>query len=262
MSEQKIALVTGAYGEIGTAICRQLAEKDYHVVMIGKDESKLKSTAGEIKQQSGNDNIEYRQVDLSRKSTIKEFAEQWEGRIDVMINNAATTPRHPIDSLEGIETQWATNVLGYYRMMQYLHPYMEGAEDPRIVNVASYWAGGLDMDDPEFRNRYYDNDTAYRQSKQADRMLSSAFAEKLKDKGISVNAVHPGDVNSQLSNSLGYGGHESPDQGADTPVWAATAPELKGVTGKYFEHRQESTDQFSLEKERVERLLRLCERYE
>ncbi|MDZ7740756.1 MAG: SDR family NAD(P)-dependent oxidoreductase [Bacteroidota bacterium] len=262
MSKKKTALVTGAYGEIGTAISRRLAEMDYHVIMIGKDESKLKATSGEIKQQTGNDDVEYRQVDLSRKSTIKEFAEQWEGRIDVLINNAATTPRHPIDSLEGVEMQWATNVLGYYRMMQYLHPYMEEAEDPRIVNVASYWAGGLDLDDPEFRRRYYDNDTAYRQSKQANRMLSTAFAEKLKDKGISVNVVHPGDVNSQLSNSLGYGGHESPGQGADTPVWAATAPELKGVSGKYFEHRQESTEQFSLEKERVDRLVRLCERYE
>ncbi|MCF8229616.1 MAG: SDR family NAD(P)-dependent oxidoreductase [Bacteroidales bacterium] len=262
MSSSKTALVTGAYGEIGKAICRQLAEKDYNVIMIGKDESALKSAAEAIEKQTKNANIRYIKVDLSRKSTIREFAEQWQDKIDLLINNAATTPKHPIDSLEGVETQWATNVLGYYRMMKYLSPYMESSDDPRIVNVASYWAGGLDLDDPEFRNRYYDNDTAYRQSKQADRMLSAAFAQKLKEKGITVNAVHPGDVNSKLSNSLGYGGHESPDQGADTPVWVATAPELKGVSGKYFEHRQETTDQFSLEEERVQRLVNLCESYE
>lgn len=261
MEQKRTALVTGGYGAIGQAICRQLAEKDYQVAVAGRDKMKLQKAVEEIIQQSGNRAVTFELVDLSDEQSIIALSERWNGPLHVLINNASTTPRSREENKEGVEMQWATNVLGYYRMIKYMHPMMEGQEDARIVNVASYWAGGLDLDDPEFKDRPYDNDTAYRAGKQADRMLSSAFAERLKDKDISVNAVHPGDVNSKLSNNLGYGGFESPDQGADTPVWVATAEELKGVSGKYFEHRQESSDSFSKDKEEVKRLMEICEGY-
>ncbi len=138
---------------------------------------------------------------------------------------------------------------------------MEMVSDARIVNVASYWAGGLNLDDVEFKHRPYNNDSAYRQSKQVNRMLTWAFSQRLKDKGISVVSCHPGDVNSKLSNNLGFGGHESPDQGASTPVWLATSNEVIGITGKYFEHRKETRCQFSENKDRIERLFDLCSSY-
>jgi len=162
---------------------------------------------------------------------------------------------------EGIEMQFATNVLGYFWMTKYFTPFLKMASAPRIVNVASYWAGDLNIDDLECKNRHYNNDKIYRQSKQADRMLTVAFAEKLKNDGIAVNAVHPGDVNSTLSNNLGYGGHESPDQGSDTPVWASTSPELEGISGKYFEHRRETSCRFGKDREMVEKLFMICEQY-
>jgi retinol dehydrogenase-13 len=160
-----------------------------------------------------------------------------------------------LETPEGFEMQWATNVLGYAWMIRHFEQYLEMSDSPRIVNVASYWAGGLDFDDLEFRRRRYNNDTAYRQSKQADRMLTVGFANLLKEKGITVNACHPGDVNSKLSNDLGYGGHESPKEGADTPVWVATAVELDGLTGKYFEHRKQMHCAFGNDREGVERLM-------
>jgi hypothetical protein len=89
-------------------------------------------------------------------------------------------------------------------------------------------------------------------------MLTVAFAEKLRQSGITVNACHPGDVNSKLSNDFGFGGHESPDQGAATPVWIATDPFLKNVTGKYFEHMNETPCQFSKDLVSIERLYRIC----
>ena len=257
--QKRTALITGAYGAIGKAIVRQIAEKGYKVVMIGRDEGRLKNYQSEL-EKKGHE-VDYEVADLSRKQSIRDLAERWEGGIELLINDAATTPRKREETPEGIEAQWATSVLGYFWMIKYMHPYMEGREDARIVNVASYWAGGLDLEDPEFEHRSYDNDTAYRQSKQANRMLSKMFADELKDKDIAVNAVHPGDVNSKLSNNLGYGGFESPDQGADSPVWVATAEELKGVTGKYFEHRNESNCQFCGDEEEMQKLWKLCEGY-
>jgi NAD(P)-dependent dehydrogenase (short-subunit alcohol dehydrogenase family) len=127
--------------------------------------------------------------------------------------------------------------------------------------VASYWAGGLDLDDLQFRRRRYDNDAAYRQSKQADRMLTAAFAERLKDRGVMVNACHPGDVVSTLSRNLGFGGHETPDEAASTPAWLATDATGAQVTGKYFEHRREVSCRFGADHKAVEALYRACEGY-
>lgn len=261
MSDKRVAIVTGAYGAIGKSIARLLAEKDHEVVLIGRNESRLHSVVEEIIEMTGNQSVRYYPVDLSRESDIKALARNWKGPLHVMVNNAGTTPRQWTETPEGIEMQFATNVLGYFWMMKHLLPFMKDVDDARIVNVASYWAGGLDFNDLEFRRRSYHNDTAYRQSKQADRMLTVAFAEKYREYGITVNAAHPGDVNSKLSNNLGYGGHEYPDQGAGTPVWLATSPEVKGVTGKYFEHRRDVGCSFSRDKDGIQKLMEVCESF-
>ncbi len=258
---KRVFIVTGAYGAIGLSIARIIAEKDHKVILIGRNEEKLKKVKEDNINRTGNSEIDYFVVDLSRPSSIKKLAENWKGPLHVLVNNASATPRERQETPDGIEVQWATNVLGYFCMMHYMHKYMHDVDDARIVNVASYWAGDLDLEDPEFKKRYYDNDIAYRQTKQADRMLTAAFAEKLKSTGITVNAAHPGDVKSKLSGNLGYGGHESPDQGAATPAWLALSPDLKNITGKYFEHKQEVECRFSRDKYEVHRLYDLCMKY-
>jgi retinol dehydrogenase 12 len=255
------AIVTGATGAIGKAIARQMAEQGYHVTIIARDETKARRTVEEIKSATGNSELQWLIADLSRKQEIEQLAEKWDKPLHVLINNAAATPRRRIQTPEGIEMQFATNVLGYFWMIRYFTPHLQKGAPSRVVNVASYWAGDLDINDLERNSKHYNNDTIYRQSKQADRMLTAAFAEKLKNDGITVNAAHPGDVNSTLSNNLGYGGHETPDQGADTPVWVATAKELENVTGKYFEHRSETACRFSGDQNLNEQLYELCASY-
>ena len=208
------------------------------MTLVGRDEEKLKKAVAGIQQTLPDATLGYAVIDLSSQEEITKFGEEWQGPLHVLVNNAGTTPRARTESVEGIEMQWATNVLGYYWMIRHFSPHMKEQNDARIVNVASYWAGDLNFDDLEFKSRYYDNDKAYRQSKQADRMLSAAFADDLKDDGICINACHPGDVNSKLSNDLGYGGSETPEQGADTPVWLATSFEEEDETGHYYEHRE------------------------
>jgi NAD(P)-dependent dehydrogenase (short-subunit alcohol dehydrogenase family) len=127
--------------------------------------------------------------------------------------------------------------------------------------VASYWAGGLDLADLEFKQRPYNNDAAYRQSKQADRMLSVAFARRLQPLGITVNACHSGDVSSALSNDLGFGGHQSADAGAKTPVWLAVSEAGVRHTGKYFEHQREVSCPFARDPATVEALYAACQSY-
>jgi len=257
-----IILITGATGAIGQAIARQIVTKpSYEVVLACRNEEKARQAVREIIQATGNDRVRYEIVDVSRQSSIQALAEHWQGALHVLINNAALTPRSRQETPEGIELQFATNVLGYFWMIQAFEAHLKQSAPARVVNVASNYAGDLDLTDLEFKHRRYSNGTAYRQSKQANRMLTVAFAEKLKLHGISVNACHPGSVNSALSNNLGFGGYESPDKGAKTPVWLATHPIGQQQTGKYFVDLREVRCRFGEDKAGVEALYQACLRY-
>ena len=256
-----IALVTGATGAIGQAIARQLAERGYETVLACRDAHKAQTTVTDIIQSTGNSRIRYELVDLSNHSSIQDLATRWQGPLKVLINVAADTPRQRQETSEGIERQFATNVLGYFWMMAAFTEHLKHSAPARIVNVASYWAGGLDLNDLEFKHRRYDNDEAYRQSKQANRMLTVAFAERLQPFQIAVNACHPGDVHSNLSHSLGFGGHETPDQGASTPIWLATEAVGQTRSGAYFEHKREVKCSFATERHAVATLYKICQSY-
>jgi retinol dehydrogenase-13 len=261
MTEDKNVLVTGATGAIGSAICETLAGQGYRVFLLGRNQSKTAELTSRISDRTTNRRTSYVTADVSRYASIRELASGWDIPLHILINNAAVTPRNREETPQGIELQFATNVLGYFWMMDRFTPHLEQAAHPRIINVASYWAGGLELEDLEFQERPYHNDAAYRQSKQADRMLSKAFADRLESKGITVNSCHPGDVSSTLSRNLGFGGHETPAQAADTPVWLATSPEVRDISGKYFEHRARVTCPFSKNQTQVEALYRICREY-
>jgi NAD(P)-dependent dehydrogenase (short-subunit alcohol dehydrogenase family) len=261
-SENKVAVITGATGAIGKAIALNIATNhDFHVHLIARDEMKAISAKDSILRATRNTAVDYHIVDLSRRAAIYEFADSWSGPVHVLVNNAAIAPRVRQENAEGIELQFATNVLGYFWMIKAFTDVLRQSAPSRIINVASYWAGGLDLEDLEFRRRHYDNDRAYRQSKQANRMLTVAFAEKLNAFNITVVSCHPGDVNSKLSNDLGFGGHESPDEGASTPVWLSTV-ELDALsTGTYYARGRMASCEFSKNRNSIHTLYEICNRY-
>lgn len=253
------ALVTGATGVIGQAIAERLARQGYRLVLLGRDAAKGEAAVAAIARRTGNRPMRLECVDLGRSAAIAALAARWEGPLHVLVNNAAVAPREREETPEGIERQFATNVLGYFWMIQAFSARLSASAPARVVNVASYWAGGLDLRDLQFIRRRYDNDAAYRQSKQADRMLTVAFAERLAGAGVTVNACHPGDVVSTLSGSLGFGGHETPEQAALTPAWLATEAVGAIQTGKYFERQRTVPCRFGADRAGVEALYRACE---
>jgi NAD(P)-dependent dehydrogenase (short-subunit alcohol dehydrogenase family) len=231
------------------------------VIVVARNEGKAEQVVREITQATKNQNVRYEIADLSRLVEIQALATRWKGPLNILVNNAAVTPLSRKETPEGIEMQFATNVLGYFRMTQAFQDVLRQSTPARIVDVASYWAGGLNLKDLEFKQRTYRNGAAYRQSKQANRMLAVAWAQRLISDGVHINVCHPGDVNSTLSNNLGFGGSESPDQGAGTPVWLATDPIGHEVTGKYFEHKRETRCRFGENEEKVEALFQICLSY-
>jgi NAD(P)-dependent dehydrogenase (short-subunit alcohol dehydrogenase family) len=258
----RLALVTGATGAIGKAIALEIARQPgYRLVLLCRDEHKAVNVVSEVTRLSGNPRVSHEIVDLSSKDSIQALAQDLKEPVHVLVNNAAITSRRRQETRAGIELQFATNVLGYFWLTGALSDQLRAEAPSRVVNVASYWAGDLELGDLEFRHRRYNNNTAYRQSKQANRMLTVAFAERWREQGVAVNACHPGDVNSNLSNDLGFGGHETAQQGARTPAWLATDATGQEETGKYFEDMQMRRCRFGEDREAVNALHEACLAY-
>jgi NAD(P)-dependent dehydrogenase (short-subunit alcohol dehydrogenase family) len=258
----RVFLVTGANGAIGLAIARQLASQPEHeVVLVCRTAAKAGTAVAAVRKATGNPAVRGEHADLGRRAEVEALAARWRGPLHVLVNNAAAAPRRRLETPEGLEVQFATNILGYVWMMRAFAGVLGRSAPARIVNVASYWAGDLELDDLQFTRRRYDNDTAYRQSKQANRMLTVTWAERLRPAGVTVNACHPGDVPSTLARELGFGGHATPDEGAETPVWLATSDSVSAITGGWFSSRRQSRDPFAADAAALEALARACEAF-
>lgn len=252
------ALVTGATGKIGEAIVFGLLERGYKVFALGKDDKKLQKLKENTKSRYKNAQIECIKLDLSSIKEMLKFCNDFDESLDVLINNAATAPINKVITKEGYEMVFVVNILSYLILSQELLKNLKKGQKPRIVNVASYWAGDLDINDLEFTKRAYNNHIAYRQSKQANRMLSFYDAKRFAEFNISVNSCHPGEVNSKLSNDLGFGGYESPEQGAATPLYLATTDVGYKESGKYFEYQKEVVDRFIKDFNEIKKLYEIC----
>jgi NAD(P)-dependent dehydrogenase (short-subunit alcohol dehydrogenase family) len=129
----------------------------------------------------------------------------------------------------------------------------------RIVNVASEMAYGLELEDVEFKKRTYNPSTAYAQSKQADRMLTWAYARRLAGTNVTANVMSPGPVDTPLLHALAPGMKgRTREKGAETVVWLATSPELDGVSNKLWFDKAERVCKFHNE-EQEEKLWKVCE---
>jgi retinol dehydrogenase-12 len=262
-NDKTVVLISGATGVIGYAIANELAATpDYEVVLLARDRDRAEKTADVIRHATGNDNVRFVLADVSRRHSVQAAARDWQGPLHVLVNNAGVAPRRRETTPEGIELTWATNVLAYLWVTEAFARRLAKSAPARVVNVASHYAGDLDLGDLEFKRRRFDNKTAYRQSKQANRMLTVAQAEELEGSGITVNACHPGNPSSVLSRSLGFGGAESPEGSARTPVMLALGELGADVTGRFFAYGAEVPCEFSKDRDAIRRLYEICKQYD
>ena len=268
----KTCLVTGATSGIGRATAEEVARLGARVVLAVRDPEKGEAVRRSIESRTGGA-AEVMAVDTSRPGSIRDFAREVAARhpkLDVLVNNAGIWSEKRRTSADGIELTWATNVLGYFLTTELLLPLLRAAGRARIVNVASRLARDLDLTDVEFRRRPYSGQTAYAQSKQADRMLTWALARRLEGTGVTANAMHPGFVATGI---FGKGGGvrslavslysklkgKTPAEGADTVVWLAASPEVEGRSGLFWVDRAEWRCRYR-DEAAEEELWRLCER--
>ena len=262
ISRQSLCLVTGANTGIGFEIARGLATAGARVVLACRDQAKGQNAVDAIAREMQSDCLELLIIDLSSQKSIRAAARDFMERhpaLDVLINNAGVGLPDRQQSVDGIELTFATNVLGYFLLTNLLLAALREAPAARIVNVASKFAGGLDLDDVEFKQRPYDATAAYKQSKQCNRMLTWALARRLGGSTVTANAMSPGAVDTRLLRTFvpGMKGRTT-EEGADTAVWLADSPDVAGVTGRFWFNRKEEPCEFH-NPPAEEALWKLCE---
>ncbi len=190
--------------------------------------------------------LEFLTTDLSSQAQIRALADEFKrkyNRLDVLMNNAGAlfTNRH--ESVDGIEMTFALNHLSYFLLTNLLMDVLSNNASSRIINVASnaHEGNGLNFDDLENR-RHYREWTVYGQSKLANILFTYELARRLAGTGITVNAVHPGFVNTNFQKAAGLNmrGPLTAEEGADTQIWLATSNDVEDITGKYFVRRQDT----------------------
>lgn len=239
-------IVTGASSGIGKEIARNLAYFGATVILACRSRERGSAALQEIAEDSGNDQLTLLELDLAKPDSIRAFAMQVTagGRpVHVLVNNAGTFSPKRVTTPDGRELTWATNVLGPFALTNRLASTIVDAAPSRIINVASKLAGGLDIDDLDFERRSYAGVKAYKQSKQANRMLSWALQRRIGDT-VAVTACHPGGVNTGIYDNLSgvsgavmkVGRHllKTPAEGARTPTRLAADPDLAQLRGEFW----------------------------
>ena len=247
--QDKICLITGGSDGIGYVASRELARMGARVVIVGRNSAKTGAAAQRIIADTGNPAVEYLLADLSSQREVRRVAAEamkLVPHLDVLLNNAGAIFLSDRRSAEDIEMTFALNHLGYFLLTNLLLEHLRKAPQARIVNVSSraHESPGKfrleDLPKPSGNGGY----PAYKRSKLCNILFTYELARRLEGENITVNALHPGLVRTNIASNNGLLGRVgnffirvrgiAPDKGAETPVYLAASPEVESVTGKYF----------------------------
>lgn len=245
----KICLITGGSDGIGYAASRELARMDARVVIVGRNSAKTEAAVQQIVADTDNPAVEYLLADLSSQRDVRRVAAEaieLVPHLDVLLNNAGAIFLSDRRSAEGIEMTFALNHLSYFLLTGLLLEHLRKAPRARIINVSSraHESPGKfrleDLPKPS-SNRGY---PAYKHSKLCNILFTYELARRLEGENITVNALHPGLVRTNIARNNGLLGRVvnffigvrgiTPDKGAETPVYLAVSPEVESVSGKFF----------------------------
>ncbi len=271
----KVAIVTGSNTGIGKETARDLYRRGATVVLACRDVAKAESARAEIVASAPESRGSLRVIalDLGSTASIRAFADRFRAEhtsLHLLVNNAGLWTTSRSTTKDGFETTFGVNHLGTFLLTHELLPLLEASAPARIVVLSSglHYRGKMDWDDLEFETRKFNGPTAYNQSKLANVLFTKALARRLEGTGVTVNAVHPGVVATELARDypklLVKVFHLfllSPEEGARCSLHVATSPELEGVSGLYFEKsKAKQAAGASLDVIAQERLWELSER--
>jgi NAD(P)-dependent dehydrogenase (short-subunit alcohol dehydrogenase family) len=244
------AIVTGGASGIGVETARALARAGAEVTLAVRDLAAGQRAARDITDSTGNPWLRVLPLDLTETRSIRTFLDIWSGPLHALVLNAGVMAAPLRRTREGWELQFATNHLGHFALATGLHPALAGSDGARVVAVSSsaHLRADVVLDDPHFRTRRYDPWLAYGQSKTANVLFAVEAQRRWAGHGITVNALNPGGIRTNLQRHLSEEelarmqaraddgpGWKTPEQGAATSVLLAASPLVEGIGGRYFE---------------------------
>lgn len=246
----RLAVVTGGYSGLGLETTRALVRAGAHVVVTARRPEAAREALTDL------ENVEVDELDLADLSSVRAFAERFlasKRSIDMLILNAGIMACPETRVGPGWEAQFATNHLGHFALTNLLWPALISGDGARVVSLSStgHHFSPIRWHDLHFEQGY-EKFPAYGQSKTAVSLFTVELDRLGKQHGVRAFAVHPGGIMTPLQRhmpkeemvALGWIDEDgnvanptfkSPEQGAATQVWAATAPKLEGMGGVYCE---------------------------
>ena len=251
--KNKVCLITGADGDIGREITKGLAQTGATILMGCLNLQDARSVCEIIKQETGNTRVEMMQVDLASLNSIRAFIKNFSRKyreLHVLVNNAGVYCAKREETEDGFERTMGINYFGPFLLTNLCIPILKQTPEARIINVSSnaHFQGKITLNDLNLEKRYH-GFKAYAASKLAIVLFTLELATRLKDTGVTVNALHPGHVATAIWNMWPGTWYQallfkiisrfakSPEEAAQTSIFLASSDVVRGVTGEYFDNK-------------------------
>ena len=246
--EERVILVTGATDGLGKEEAAQLAEAGATVLLHGRDDARGRQAMDEVRERAGHERLRWYRADFSSLKEVGAMAAklgQRETRIDALVNNAGIGTTLPgggarMESRDGHELRFAVNYLAGFLLTRLLESTITGSAPARMVNVSSAGQAAIDFDDVMLE-RSYSGVQAYCQSKLAQVMLTFDLAAELRDRGVTVNCLHPATyMPTKMVVAAGATPISTLEQGVRATMRLVADPGHEDVTGRYFDGEREA----------------------
>lgn len=249
----RVCVITGANRGIGQATAEELGRLGATLVLVSRRREDGDEVSAAIAKVGTGPAPEVVEADLSSQAAVHAAAGEIRARhpaVHVLINNAATVPPERLVTVDGLEMQLAVNHLAPFLLTHLLLPALRAGAPSRVITVSSTTHHGALVDFDDFQSeRDYESAEVYAVTKLMNVLFSSELARRLHGSGVTANCLHPGAVATKLladymrvplvGGVLAHTFGASPEQGADSVVYLAAAPEVAEVSGKYFNNRRE-----------------------